>query len=154
MQSSNLNWCSDLNDWVQLFVIFGTVMWFCLFIQKMASAGMCVSCNPKKGKQCPIFSKPCMIDLHGFESYNLKESSLKIIQRGETQWANMSNKGCGNSSRNFTFLLLTRVDSHMAIPCRPIVQSFAANRTLLAFFGIAHACWSYFLHVVVQLKLL
>ena len=46
-------------------------------LRKIASAGMCVSCNPKEGKQCPIiFSKPCMIDLHGFESYNLKEKFL------------------------------------------------------------------------------
>ena len=49
---------------------------------------------------------------------------------------------------------LTRVDSHMSIPCRSIVQRFAANWTLLAFFGIAHARRSYFLHVVVQLQLL
>ena len=27
-----------------------------------------------------------MIDLYGFESYNLKEYSLEIVQRGETQW--------------------------------------------------------------------
>ena len=26
-----------------------------------------------------------MIDLYGFESYNLKECSLEIVQRGETQ---------------------------------------------------------------------
>ena len=56
--------------------------------------------------------------------------------------------------KNFQHLSLTRVDSHMSIPCRSIVQRFAANWTLLAFFGIAHARRSYFLHVVVQLQLL
>ena len=153
MQSLNLNWCSDLNDWVQLFV----VIWNCYVIlplhTKNSFSRHVYRVIQRKASNCPIFSKPCMIDLYGFESYNLKECSLEIVQRGETQWAK-GNKGCGNSSRNFTFFFLTRVDSHMAIPCRPIVQSFAANRTLLAFFGIAHACWSYFLHVVVQLKLL
>ena len=32
-----------------------------------------------------------MIDLHGFESYILKESSLEIVQRGETQWDKATN---------------------------------------------------------------
>ena len=86
--------------------LFGTVMWFCLCIQKIASAGLHVyRVIQRKASNCPIFSKPCMIDLYGFESYNLKECSLEIVQRGETQWAK-GNKGCGNSSRNFTFFFL------------------------------------------------
>ena len=105
MQSLNLNWCSDLNDWVQLFV----VIWNCYVIlplhTKNSFSRHVYRVIQRKASNCPIFSKPCMIDLYGFESYNLKECSLEIVQRGETQWAK-GNKGCGNSSRNFTFFFL------------------------------------------------
>ena len=46
------------------------------------------------------------------------------------------------------------MDSHMSIPRRTIVQCFTAYGTLFTLFGIAHACGSHFLHVIVQLKLL
>ncbi len=54
----------------------------------------------------------------------------------------------------FNISMLTRVDSHVAIPSRSIVQRFTANWALLPLFGIAHARRCNLLHVIIQLKLL
>ena len=41
----------------------------------------------------------------------------------------------------------------MPVPRGPVVKRLAADGTLFAFFGIAHAGRSHLLHVVVQLQL-
>ena len=48
---------------------------------------------------------------------------------------------------------LTGVDSHVPVPRGPVVERLAADGTLFAFFGIAHAGRGHLLHVVVQLQL-
>ena len=48
---------------------------------------------------------------------------------------------------------LTGVDAHVPVPRGPVVERLAADGTLFAFFGIAHAGRGDLLHVVVQLQL-